>query len=267
MLLPTASAEAVSVWQPHYAKVQWRLQLVDEEETFLPVIWPNVPRFPSGDVSSHLLLWADYPYSPTSGNAFARRVLKEILPMPEKEWRIASDAYLLMLAPLYGDICSLHTILTYYRVHGSNAWYTDSHALNEQAIPKLLHQIRIDEAKRQLLAKAAKKMGLVFKGRTIPTVAKLKLGLAVLAPAELNAVTHARVKRIRIASAGIYSTLFSPYTPGLTAKIRLVIWFAAAALLPVSMARPLVKLGLFPSTRPRRLAALLRATAKNPDQR
>jgi hypothetical protein len=59
-----------------------------------------------------------------------------------KEWRIAADAYLLMLAPLYGNICSLHTILSYYRIHSSNAWYTDSHTLNEQAIPKLLHQIR-----------------------------------------------------------------------------------------------------------------------------
>ena len=55
---------------------------------------------PEGDLRQRVVEHGPLGHSnpPTSGNAFARRVLEQIMPMPEAEYRICADAYLVMLA-------------------------------------------------------------------------------------------------------------------------------------------------------------------------
>ncbi|MDP3175513.1 MAG: glycosyltransferase family A protein [Phenylobacterium sp.] len=82
---------------------------------------------PSGDLRYDILRGGPSAafHPPTSGNAFARRLLEAALPLPEieHEHRLGSasaDGFLSMLAPLYGTVTAIGEPQSYYRVHGSN---------------------------------------------------------------------------------------------------------------------------------------------------
>src|SRR5207245_1924128 len=64
--------------------------------------------------------------SPTSGNAWSRRFLAKVFPIPEKEYRICADAYLCSLAPAAGLIGKIPEPLASYRIHGQNHFWLRS---------------------------------------------------------------------------------------------------------------------------------------------
>jgi glycosyltransferase involved in cell wall biosynthesis len=119
VLLPGAVAQVVEAWRPGVAKVQFYLDVVDRRERPLGSRMPNIP-FVDGDMLVLLRRYSYYPAPPASGNAYARDALAAMLPMPEAPWRNGADGYLIGLAPLYGDVVSLHAVLGLYRVHGRN---------------------------------------------------------------------------------------------------------------------------------------------------
>ena len=244
--------EVIKVWHPKLSKVQWRLQLVNERLEPLPATWPGEAHMPSGDLRETILRWRYYPSPPTSGNAFSRWLLERILPMPESEWRIAADSYLLTLAALYGEICSIDKVLGYYRVHGGNLWH-----YSNPDIPKLIQQVKVGNAQKRLLEDAAREMGMEFKGNPLPHACKTEMALAILAPQELKSLGITQ-NRLRIGFNGMRSTIVYPYIPTLWARIRLIIWFILSAILPLFAAHKLAILGLFPSSRPFWLARLFR---------
>ena len=59
-----------------------------------------------------------YPYPPTSGNAYARWFLEQI--MPCYRIRCGADGPLNTVSPLYGRVVTIDRPLGYYRVHGKN---------------------------------------------------------------------------------------------------------------------------------------------------
>ncbi|MFB1489379.1 MULTISPECIES: glycosyltransferase family 2 protein [unclassified Thiocapsa] len=102
-------------------KVQGYMSVVDRDGrgtgTCIPKLLPA-----SGDyfelTLNHGLL--PMPFAFTSGNAWSRGYLQQLLPLPTVGWL---DNYLHDLAPLYGRIESVREIVVQYRVHGKN----DSH--------------------------------------------------------------------------------------------------------------------------------------------
>jgi hypothetical protein len=66
-------------------------------------------------------------HPPTTGNAWSRGFLEEVLPMPEGEFKICADAYLFTLVPLFGDIHLLNPQAC-YRVHGTNHYWSKTTA-------------------------------------------------------------------------------------------------------------------------------------------
>ena len=67
-------------------------------------------------------------FPPTSANAFARSALTQILPMPEADFRIRADVYLLHCAVFYGEVVALDAPLGNYLVHGSNHWFKEGNS-------------------------------------------------------------------------------------------------------------------------------------------
>ena len=57
---------------------------------------------------------------PTSGNAWSRRLLERVMPMPEDVFRWGADNYLLNMAPIHGAVAAVDEPLGCYRVHGRN---------------------------------------------------------------------------------------------------------------------------------------------------
>jgi glycosyltransferase involved in cell wall biosynthesis len=91
-LYPEAVSRVVEVYRPGDAKVQFRLDLVDRLGRSAGEVHPASGRvMPSGDVLPVLLRVGRYATSMTSGNAFPRKVLDDILPIPADSFRISAD--------------------------------------------------------------------------------------------------------------------------------------------------------------------------------
>jgi glycosyltransferase involved in cell wall biosynthesis len=98
-LYPDASSRVVSSWAPGISKLQYRLHLVDSSGETIDLYPAPEVRFDSGDVVPLLLRAGRYETTVTSGNAFARGSLENVLPMPEAEFRIGADGYLVTVTP------------------------------------------------------------------------------------------------------------------------------------------------------------------------
>jgi hypothetical protein len=77
------------------------------------------------------------PNPPTSGNAWSREALVEMLPMPESEYKISADAYLVALAPLYGDIERLLEPQSLWRRHGENRFNSSTRTIEQRLTEEL----------------------------------------------------------------------------------------------------------------------------------
>ena len=86
----------------------------------------------------------NYISPPTTGNAWHRRFLERVLPVPEMDFRICADMYLFELAPLYGAIKRIATPQACYRRHGQNAYA--SYAFDEKLKRDLWNYDRCCEA-------------------------------------------------------------------------------------------------------------------------
>lgn len=60
--------------------------------------------------------------APTSGLCFPRSFLDRVLPIPERDYAIAADAFLYGLAPFLGPVAASPTVLGLYRLHSANGW-------------------------------------------------------------------------------------------------------------------------------------------------
>jgi hypothetical protein len=58
--------------------------------------------------------------SPGGAKAFPRAILKRLMPVSEKDWRMGADALLAMLSTVLGKVVCLDETLGKYRIHGTN---------------------------------------------------------------------------------------------------------------------------------------------------
>jgi hypothetical protein len=117
----------------------------------------------SGDLKAGMLAGHSYLYPPTSGNAFARNALAQLLPMPEQEFAIAADGYLLTLVLALGPLASIDEPLGGYRLHSANHWH--GHALAVSQLQKSLTQ---EAACNDLVSAWLKRHDLIAAPRTMP---------------------------------------------------------------------------------------------------
>jgi CTP:molybdopterin cytidylyltransferase MocA len=124
------AARVADAWRtrPALAKVHYRLGVVDAEGRPTGALTPPAAlALPSGDLRDLLRRHPDdVPYPPASGNAFAAWALERVLPMPEDEYRVLADVYLLNLVPLLGPVEALDGVGGRYRVHDANARYAST---------------------------------------------------------------------------------------------------------------------------------------------
>ncbi|MEK6320353.1 MAG: glycosyltransferase family 2 protein [Acidobacteriota bacterium] len=123
-LLPSTLEMVVNHFSdPEVVKVHWPLWIINSEGRKTGRI--KEPVLPEGDfravVMSHgPMSELTLPSAPTSGNAYARAFLEQVLPMPEAKYRVAADAYLFGLAPAFGRIKRLAEPQGLWRSHDQN---------------------------------------------------------------------------------------------------------------------------------------------------
>jgi glycosyltransferase involved in cell wall biosynthesis len=153
-LFPHAADQLVKVWKPELSKIHYRLEVVDRTGKKLG-IHPSIrQKLVRGNVVDSLVQNGRYFTSVTSGNAFNRSTLEQVMPMPEDEFRLAADGYLNVVTPFYGDIEAIEVPLGAYRMHGENLW-----AMPTQDTGKIQQMIEHDFVRYRYLEPAAKQQG------------------------------------------------------------------------------------------------------------
>ena len=93
--------------------------------------------------------------APTTGNAWSRRFLEQILPMPEREYITSPDAYLRTLSPLFGRIVRLDEPLGSVRLHGANVYNC------KPASERVQHDRALYDRRCELLSEYLARQGVI----------------------------------------------------------------------------------------------------------
>jgi glycosyltransferase involved in cell wall biosynthesis len=128
ILSPNAVTECVEAFPRGYSRVYFRLQSVDRQGRTLGIATPmnNFQPMDGYPVDCRSVGGMIYWGPPTSGNFFSASILRKILPIPERTYRICADAFVVAKTSMHGPVRSLDKTLGSYRLHGKNAFVSSS---------------------------------------------------------------------------------------------------------------------------------------------
>lgn len=239
VLEPHAAARVAAVFEadPATAWVMFRLRLVDGDGRDLGRVRPRrADVMPDGDLREHLRRFRCFHWQPTSGNAFRRSALEQVLPVPEPDYRISADAYLAAVVPLCGPVRSTDEVLGAYRLHGASNYAS-------VAVDDGYFRAQID---RQVVShrharRVAERLGVPFATDVRAPADAAFLGFR-LASLVLDPGRHPFPddRRVRLALRGLGAALRNPRLAWPN-RLRRSVWFAACAVAPAGLARRLAR--------------------------
>lgn len=119
-LYPSAVEKVVRRWSEKVAKIHYRLLTIGADGADLGWHPRQSVALPEGEVWRDYIRTGTYATPATTGNAFARTALEQVLPMPEEGYVYSADAYLLVRIPFHGLILAVDEALGVYRQHRKN---------------------------------------------------------------------------------------------------------------------------------------------------
>ncbi len=123
VLLPgAAEAVAAALGDGAWAKAHWPMPVIDAAGERTGAV--QDAELPAGELREAIVAGgplgeAAIGSPPMSGNAFPRRLLERLMPIPEDPYRTGADEYLFALAPVFGPV-RLLAPQSLYRLHGGN---------------------------------------------------------------------------------------------------------------------------------------------------
>lgn len=244
MLFADAAEKIVAAWRPDIVKVQFPLTVIDVEGRARGFVPAAIRPLDEKQIGKLVRRWGIYPTPPTSGNAYARRFLAELLPLDAGRFTYGVDGALNAVAPLYGSVISLGVSLGYYRVHGRNMW-----AGAPLDTDRFLAYIAVGRDEGNFLKEHAAKRGIQLSGAD-PLDHSLvflerRLTLKKLAPSHPESQTD-NILRL---SVNAYRCV-GVYERGALRSMAALTWFFATALAPRPLAIRLLAYRYVPRARP-----------------
>jgi len=264
LLEPNVMEEIAKVWRPGVSKVQYRMNLIDETGSQLG---SAIPQFPAKDDPARLrrsyLSTMAYTTPPGSGNAYSRDFVGQAFSFGSTIPQ--SDAILLTLAPLLGDVLTIRKPLARYRTHGAS--YGGMRSLDAPKLRKQLHQ---DVERARLFTDVSRQLRIsVPRDALRYSLNHLQYRLASYLiepsahPFPEDTVSGLAFRLARSASTSSQMRLRD--------RTLLVAWAIACVLAPPGFRRSLVLWRFAPTSRPRVIKALLQTmsslrSARLPDK-
>ncbi len=154
LLHADALETALAYWSDDLALLSFGLEIVDAAGRSAG-LHPYSLAADDGDNRPRLIrnrsVSGPFLFAPTSGNLFSRAFLAAALPMPEAEWGICADAYLVRAAALWGRSRAVERVLGRYRVHGGNN-YTRPDTFDPWSMQRSLRDLDISARALEALA-------------------------------------------------------------------------------------------------------------------
>lgn len=136
VLMPDAVAAAAKAFgdHPDASCLHGPMIVIDEAGQRIGT-YPEAP-LGEGDIRAKALEYGPWAWrvQAMSGNFWPRRVLEQVLPMPESRFRLGADIYLQACTPLRGNLVRLEHPVAQYRRHGNNAWQSSRMTLKDVAM-------------------------------------------------------------------------------------------------------------------------------------
>lgn len=251
LLAPGVVEAVVHAFQktPEAVRVQYRMEVIDAEGKLTGVKKPfsHLP-LRSGDLRRHVLSFPfDIPWMPTSGNSFTAAVLRQVLPMPEDEFKILADFYLSNVTPLFGPVLFLDEVLAYYRVHGGNFYEQEQPEIDLEQIRKTItHACQT----RAYLAKYSERSGAGLKSKREDEILSVSYVANRLVSYKLDPDRHPIEDDSlgKLLLQGISASL-QRFDVSWLMRLGFVIWFGAMAAAPRRASRWLGRAFLYPQRR------------------
>jgi glycosyltransferase involved in cell wall biosynthesis len=250
LLLPHAGEAVVAAWDERTVKVQFPSIVIDHAGSDTGKTWPHFRRPYSPELlKSALLRTARYPTSSTSGNAFSRKFLERLFPLPED--LEGFDSYLCMTAPFYGDVKTVPEPLGKFRVHGANSW-----SQLEWQPDKLLFYIDQEIRRDAFVREWATKLGLTINPASLRSDyihLAHRVGCKRMVP---GAYPFPRDSMPALVADALKAVAADPFL-GARAKAVLAAWFVIAGFAPRPLAVSAIKARHLPLKRPRMVQWML----------
>jgi glycosyltransferase involved in cell wall biosynthesis len=238
-LFPETVSRVVAAWCKGLSKLQYRLQVCNRVGKPLGLHPAPSKRLDQGCVWPLLLQQGNYTTPVTSGNAFSRAALAQILPMPEADYRIAADGYLNTVITFLGPIAALEEPLGLYRMHGQNLWASGQGI----HVDRLRKFVRHDLQRFALILEWGQKKGQALahlkpQDLGLKDVAHLKYRLLSL---RLNPQQHPLPKDTgwMLVKSGLWA-IWSQGQISWLERLRFSAWFFWVGFLPLLLVRPLL---------------------------
>ncbi len=225
-LEPFAAQEIMTLWTPDTVKVQYALQAIDREGRLVNTIFPKYPHgLTPATIRAELFRAGVYPATTTTGTAFARTFLEQVMPIPD-DYDCDIDDALNVVSPLYGDVQTLRRTLGQYRVHERN---TSAHS--ELTAERFERYVQDSRERARYLADHSAHLGFDLADDFVENDLALwesRLAAAVLKPK----------RRLHLLWPTLRAAFGSILDPGQRAMHAF--WAAALALAPRPLARHLL---------------------------
>jgi len=235
-LMPDALEQVVKAWRPAVAKLQFQLEMVDENGQPLGERVPRFDRYlPSGDIRERIERYGEYPSSPCSGNAYSRAALDKLMPMDEILWSAGSEKSLVFLSPFFGDVVSIRAPLGRYRIHPDN----DS-GFKGRHLEKLHRRLSAVYFIPETICRVAASKGIKLDPRVVGSTSReLKIRIASL---RLDPKTHpiASDTRLNLLIQGIGASLREPDI-SISVRAKQLLWFVLMAIGPMAVVSRLIE--------------------------
>ena len=122
---PFSVETLLRVWRNDTVVAHFPMTVIDKEDGEMGTVPDPHSKLADGDVLNELLSKGYFASTVTSGMAFARDLLEQIMPVPEGTYFQGADGYLLRAAAFFGPFQYVDKRLARYRVHNrndSNPW-------------------------------------------------------------------------------------------------------------------------------------------------
>lgn len=244
-LFPDCVQNIVACWNPEIAKIHYRLTVVDTEREALGFSYPpEGMMLASRTARQELLEIGGYTSVPTSGNAYRRKAIEEVFPIPD-EYRTTADDYLMILSPFCGEIVGIEAPQGAYRIHTDNQW-----ALASVSGSRFRRFVTHDLQNYALLVQKAKAQGYAIPsdleqrslGRLWSRIASLKLE-----PSEHPVPSDNVFQLMRWGIRTLWH--YSDHNP--PKKLIYTLWFLWVGLTPTPMAKLAISWLYAPHLRPK----------------
>lgn len=254
MLLPEVAEVVAKAWYPGVSKVQFPSVVIDGSGELTGTMYPNnfhlsyAPEI----IRIRLLRTGIYPTASTTGNICSRTLCDRVFPLPEGQLD-GIDSYLLVAAPLFGDVVTLPTPLAKYRVHGGNLW---SQTRFNPA--KLSYYCREEVGRTEYLVTRAKELNLQLDAEQLLDRNYLHLMARVSSWRLSPDHPYPGDRILRLLWLGCRALLSEPFISVLT-KALLLMWLTGLAILPWFLARRLCELKYVSISRPSFIRVILQS--------